>query len=118
MALRAADASDWHAMTGTVEPEAWFGLVETNQWMIEGMGAIYRSLDGRWWVMFVRAPGVRKVKTAHASAKKLFQMASEQNIAVHALADSKISGAEKWIARFGFKKTGEELEGYPVWALK
>lgn len=102
MALRLATDDDWHAMFGIPAPGRWFGMVEANDWMIEGLGAIYLGTDDKWWMTFQRAPGVRKVKTAHAGAMKLLAAAREQGLEIHAIAHPEIRGAEMWLKRLGF----------------
>ena len=35
-----------------------FGFVEQEKaWLIDGMGTVYKGLDGRWWITFQRTPG-------------------------------------------------------------
>ena len=115
--LRVATDDDWHAWTGKPAPGQWFGLVDATPHLIEGLGAIYADIEGRWWITFERCPGVGKVKTAHAAAKQLLGMARERGLAVHAIADNRISGAEKWIERLGFARTDETRGGLAVWVL-
>lgn len=113
--LRPATDSDWEAVTGMPAPGDWFGLVEARPHLIEGMGAIYRATDGRWWLTFHRTAGVGKVKTAHAAARKLLAMAQERGRTIHALADPAIAGAELWIERLGFTRTDETQGGIAIW---
>lgn len=117
MALRPAVDSDWAAVTGMQAPGEWFGFVDDGGWIINGMGAIYRATDGRWWITFVRCPGVGKVKTAHASARRLISQANDMGISVSALADPSIDGSEMWVERLGFRRTAETIEGIHVWTL-
>lgn len=117
MALRPARDIDWVAMTGLSPPDEWFGYVEATNHLVEGIGAIYRDGEGRWWVTFQRLPFVSKVKTAHKAAKQLIAAARERGIEVRAIADPRIDGAELWIERLGFQRTDETIGGYEVWAL-
>lgn len=117
MALRPAVDDDWSALFGTPPPAVWFGLTEASRWMIDGMGVVYQSADDRWWVAFQRAPGVRKTKTAHKAGRQLLADCAARGITVHTICDMRISGAEKWLVRFGFKRSGENIEGYDVWTL-
>lgn len=117
MALRPARNDDWQAITGQQAPGQWFGIVSDNGWMIEGLGAVYRDIEDRWWLTFYRAPGVRKLKTAHATAKQLIAEALSTGIRLYVLPDPRITGSEVWIARFGFQKTDETREGVAVWTL-
>lgn len=118
MALRPATADDWAAMFGMQEPADWFGLVEARPHLVEGLGCIYRDASGRWWISFKRCPGVGKTKTAHASAKRLLDMARERGITVHGIADPEIDGGEKWLERLGFRRTDDELGGLRVWQTR
>lgn len=115
MALRKATADDWIAMFGIDAPAEWFGYVEARTHLVEGLGAIYRAVDGRWWISFSRCPGVHKVKSAHAGARKLLADATERGITVHAIADPKFPGSETWIERLGFTRSAESKEGLSVW---
>lgn len=116
--LRRARGEDWAAICGTPEPAEWFGYAEARPHFIDGLGCVFLGVDGRWWVLFKRAPGVRKVKTAHAAARRLFAEAKDKGIEVHGLADPEISGAAVWMARLGFEQTDETREGHPVWVLR
>jgi hypothetical protein len=118
MALRRAEDADWEAMTGMPAPSDWFGLVEASNYLIEGMGAIYRDMCGRWWFAFQRVPFAGKIKTAHKAAKVLLNEAAERGIEVRAIADPRIDGSQLWIERLGFKKTDEEIEGHAVWLIQ
>lgn len=118
MALRPATADDWAAMTGLPAPGEWFGYVEGRAHLIEGLGAIYLAGDGRWWITFQRCPGVGKVKTAHAGAKRLLAESQERGVTVHALAQPGMPGADMWLERLGFAMTGQELEGVAVWQTR
>lgn len=113
--LATATADDYVAMTGMPEPAEWFGLASRRPWLVEGIGVVYRAADGRWWLSFQRAPGVHKVKTAHAAAKRLLAEADGRGLVLHALADPRIDGAEAWIERLGFRRSGEKMEGLDVW---
>jgi len=115
MALQAATDSDWAAIAGRAPPGAWWGYVEARPHFIEGFGAIYQAADGRWWLTFARSPGITKTKSAHAGAKRLLADAAEKGITVHVLADPRIDGAEMWVERLGFRRSGEKLEGLDVW---
>ena len=117
MALRLATDDDWTAMFAMPAPGAWFGLVEASAWLVEGLGAVTLCEDGRWWITFARAPGIRKTKTAHTAAKKLIAMAKSENLTLFALADPAICGATLWIERLGFRRSGETREGIDVWTL-
>lgn len=118
MALRPATDDDWTAMFGIPVPAEWFGLCLSRPWLIEGLGAIFLGQDGRWWIMFQRCPGVAKVKTAHAAAKRLLAMADGRGLKVHGFADPRISGAEMWMERLGFARTDEDIGGLKVWVRK
>lgn len=113
--LRAATDNDYEAFFGRPAPAEWFGLVEARPYLIEGIGCIFRCTEGRYWLAFVRCPGVSKVKTAHAAAKKLLSMAEERGLTVHALADPDIQGSSKWIERLGFRRSDETKGDLPVW---
>lgn len=113
--LRTATESDFAAVTGKPAPGDWFGLVSARPHLIEGMGLVYRDINDRWWLSFVRCPGVTKVKTAHAGAKQLLALADQRGVIVNALADPEISGAAKWIERLGFRRTDETQGGLTVW---
>ncbi len=115
MALRAARDDDWAAVTGLPAPGDWFGLVADRPGLIDGLGAIYRDTEDRWWITFQRTPGVSMVKTAHAGAKRLLTMARGRGIAVNALAQPGIDGADRWLARLGFEATQETKEGHTIW---
>lgn len=113
--LATATADDYVAMTGLPEPAEWFGLAYRRPWLVEGIGVVYRAKDGRWWLSFQRAPGVSKVKTAHAAAKRLLAEADARGITLHTLADPRIDGSEAWIERLGFRRSGDAMEGLDVW---
>jgi hypothetical protein len=117
MGLRPATDDDWYVFTGQTPPKAWFGYVYENDFMILGLGGFFSSLDGRWWMTFRRAPGARQTKSAHTAALRLVALAAEAGITLHALADDRVDGAQKWIERLGFRATEEQIEGYTVWAL-
>lgn len=105
-------------MHGTPAPANWFGLVDARPYLIEGIGAIYQGVDGHWWITFQRCPGVGKVLSAHKAAKQLLGLARERGLAVHALAEPGIAGAEMWLSRLGFERTHETRQGHPVWVRK
>lgn len=105
-------------MTGLPAPRDWFGLVEASDWLVEGLGAIYRGADGRWWLTFQRAPHVRKVKLAHRSALTLLTRAKRDGLTVHTLPDPSIDGAETWIRRLGFEPEPEAYGGVTVWRTR
>lgn len=116
MAIRPADDDDWAAMTGYQAPAEWFGFVEQEKsWLIDGMGTIYKGLDGRWWITFQRTPGVRKLKTAQAAAKRLLAEAESRGITVNGMPDPKICGSTVWMERLGFRRTDENIGGIDVW---
>lgn len=116
MALRPATEEDWVAFTGLPVPGTWMGLVYATPWLIEGMGAVYLGTDGRWWLTFERAPGVRRVKTAHRAAKQLLSEIEALGVGpVHAQANPRIDGATLWMERLGFRRSDDELGGLPVW---
>lgn len=115
MALRVATDDDWAAVTGTQAPFVWFGIADAGTHMIDGLGAIYLDAFDRWWLVFQRAPTVRKVHTAHRAAKQLLGIAQERGIVVHTLADPRIEGSVAWIKRLGFRRTDEIVGGHPVW---
>ena len=118
MALRPATEADWSAMTGLPAPLEWFGFTEqTRPWLIDGIGAVYLGSDGRWWITFQRALGVKKTKTAHAAARKLLGEAKARGLSVNGLADPAITGADTWMARLGFRHTDERIGGIDVWTL-
>ena len=56
MALRIASDDDYEAMFGMPAPAAWHGLVAASDWLIEGLGCVYRCTEGRWWLGFARSP--------------------------------------------------------------
>lgn len=117
--IRLATTDDWAAFTGKADPPEWHGYVDASEWLIEGLGAVFKGDGGKWWITFVRAPGVRKTKTAHAMAKRLLKEAKDKGFwPVHGLADPRITGAEKWMQRLGFVPTDDEQWGLPVWVLK
>jgi hypothetical protein len=118
MALRAIEPSDWEAWTGRPAPPAMIGIADANDYMIEGLGVIYLADDDRWWLTFARAPGVRKVKTAHRMARHLISVAIEAGMRVHALADPRRSGSELWIERLGFVKSDETMGGFAIWRTR
>jgi len=115
MALREARDEDWESITGSPAPAEWKGYAEASDWLIEGLGAIYRGTDGRWWITFERLPLVRKVKSAHACARRLLAWASSEGVAVHAIADPRKDGASMWVERLGFQPTDERIGGLTVW---
>lgn len=115
--LRPATDDDYEAFYGRAAPAEWFGLVDASPYLIEGLGLVFKCTEQRWWVAFARCPGVGKVKTAHTAAKQLLSMARDRGLAVHALADTGIPGAEKWLARLGFMPTDEMKGGMTVWTL-
>lgn len=115
--IETATDDDYSAMFGTMPPQEWFGLVAKTQWLILGIGAVYRGTDGKYWMMFTRSPGVRMTKTAHMAGKRLVQQAKDKGLEVRALADNRISGAALWLRKLGFKQSTETIEGYPVWTL-
>lgn len=120
MALRPATDSDWAAFSGLRAPGRWVGLVhQDSPWLIDGFGAVYWGVDGRWWITFARAPGVRKIKTAHKAAKALLALAEAEGMTpIYAMPDDRIGGAEFWLRHLGFEPTDETREGTPVWARK
>ena len=115
MALREARDEDWEGITGSTAPAEWRGYVEASDWLVEGLGAIYRGTDQRWWITVVRLPLVRKVKTAHACAKKLLDWAKREGVSVHAIPDPRKDGSELWLQRLGFTPTDDRLGGLTVW---
>jgi hypothetical protein len=115
MALRPATDDDWIALYGSEPPGNWFGLVSARSWLIEGMGAVYCDVNGRWWATFSRTPGVVKIKTAHEGARKLLAAARERNIVLHAIAKPGVDKAELWLARLGFAPSDETVGGLTVW---
>lgn len=117
MRIERATETDWAAVTGLQPPTFWSGIVAKSDVFVYGIGAMYRAADGRWWLMFVRSPGVGMVKTAHSCAKRLIEEARQEHRDLHTLADTRIAGAEKWLVRLGFKQTAELKEGCPVWVL-
>ncbi len=117
MALRPATDDDWEALTGNRAPAEWFGLVDANEWLIEGAGAIYKAEDGSWWVTFVRIPGVRKIKLAHRAARQLLDEAKRRGIEVRAIADPRITGSSMWIERLGFSRSDSTIKGNSIWTL-
>jgi hypothetical protein len=115
MALRIASDDDYEALFGMPAPAEWHGLVAASNWLIEGLGCVYRCTEGRWWLGFARSPGVRKTKTAHAGARALLAHADRNGLTLHAIADPAIRGAEMWIARLGFERTDEQRQGLTIW---
>lgn len=113
--LRPATDADYEAMFGRPAPADWFGLVSAKPHLIEGIGLVFRCAEDRWWLSFVRCPGVGKVKTAHGAAKQLLAMADARGVTVNALADPDIAGAETWIERLGFRRSDETKGGLAVW---
>ena len=118
MALRPATADDYEAITGLPAPGEWFGLVEAKPHLVEGIGLVYRDVEGAWWVTFKRCPFVRKIKTAHAGAKQLLQMARDRGLVVHAIPDPEVDGADRWMVRLGFRRTERTIGGLAVWDRK
>lgn len=116
--LRPATPRDWSAITGMRPPSVWSGIADAGPHLVHGLGGIYLAEDGRWWVFFHRTPGVRKVKTAHKSAKILLGSAREAGITVHAVEDDTITGAAVWLERLGFEMTDERLGGLRVWQIR
>lgn len=100
---------------GVPAPGQFFGFALDRGWLLEGVGGIYLGVDGRWWISFKRCPGVAKVKTAHACAKRLLAEAKERGITVHGMAQPGIDGATTWLKRLGFVETDENLGGLTVW---
>lgn len=119
MALRQANDDDWKAVFAMPVPAAWFGLaLDRNAWVIEGLGAIYRGGDDRWWISFQRCLGLVKTKTAHAAAKQLLAMAADLEITVHGISQPGIEGGDRWMAKLGFVETDETLGGLTVWRTR
>lgn len=116
--LRPATDADWSAMFGIPPPGIWSGMVAATDHVIYGLGGIYASEDGSWWITFSRWPGVRYRKLAHKAARIILDAAREAGIAVHAIADPAIEGSELWIKRLGFKETDETRGGLAVWVLR
>ena len=110
--LRAATADDWIVLLGVEPPPVSHSWVADLGYMLAGLGGFYRAEDGRWWVTFVRAPGIRHTLTANKAARLALHTADEMEITLNAIADTRIAGAEQWLERLGFRRTDERHEGH------
>lgn len=113
--LRRADGADWLAWFGTPAPEHWLGLVAEDDRMLLGIGGFYAGIDGRWWAMMLRAPGVDRTKTMQRAARLTLDIAREAGVALMARADPRIGAAAGWLRRLGFVETDEMVGDLRVW---
>lgn len=104
-------------MTGLPVPAYWIGLVCEEGGARVGIGGIYEGVDGRWWAS-IKA-GARRPVALWRAARDVLEAAGNAGVAVHALADDRIEGAERFLMRIGFRPTDEMIEGYRVlkWTL-
>lgn len=113
--LRPATADDWYVFLGVREPAAWSGYVAADRDLLIGFGGVCLGVDGRWWAYFRKIPGVRAPVTAQKAARMLLSNLSSDWLPLHAQADPRIFGAEKWLRHLGFVASDEILEGERVW---
>ena len=111
--LRTATADDWSALTGLPVPGYWIGLAYDEGGRTLGLGGLYEGADGRWWAT-VLAREKRPI-ALHKAARQVLETADAADVDVHAVADTRIEGAEVFLARLGFARTNETIGGYAVW---
>lgn len=107
--LRTATAEDWSAFTGLPVPASWIGLVAERAGAVVGIGALVEDQPGVWVAMVQRAPGVTGTLCLMRGARILLDTARSVGVPVQACADSRIDGAERFLARIGFEWTGETI---------
>lgn len=113
MGLRESTADDWARLAPDwPRPPHWIGLAADDG---AGFGGLYEAVDGRWWGIARRAPGVRRATTLMRAAREMLTVAQAAGVPVHALADPDIDGADRFLARLGFWRTSETIEQYEVW---
>lgn len=113
--LRRADAADWQAFFGAPAPPHWLGLIAEDDRMMLGFGGFYAGVDGRWWAMMVRAPGVSRTLTMQRAARLTLDIAREAGVSLMARADPRIGAAPAWLKRLGFSETDETVGDLKVW---
>lgn len=110
--LKLATDDHWRSLVGTEPPGVWFGLVHIKYGEAVSIGCVYEALDGRWWVSF---KGERHPFSMMRGARDVLEFAREQQIEMHALADKRVAGSEKWLERCSFKPTLEVIEDHRVY---
>lgn len=118
--LRVATNDDWRSLSAMPVPPHWIGFACEADGEVCGFGGLYEAVDGRWWAMVQRRPGVRRPLAMMRAARAVLETAGAADVPVHALADRDIEGAQKFLDHLGFRKTGETIEGYEVhqWARR
>jgi hypothetical protein len=111
--LRVATDEDWSEMTGLDVPGHWIGLVCEDGGKRVCIGGLYEGMDGRWWAT-VHATSRRPVALWKA-AREVLTVAERAGTPVHALVNPEIDGADRFLARCGFRPTNETMGGHVVW---
>lgn len=111
--LRPATADDWRAMLGMEAPAHWIGLACEEGDRLLGIGGAYEGQDGRWWASI--AVREKRPLSLMKAAREILETADSARVPLHAIPDSRIEGAEKFLVRIGFKATGETIEGREVY---
>jgi hypothetical protein len=110
---------DWQIVfPGCPIPGYWVGFVSRSEYMIEGLGGFFLTDCNRYW-MFVRVmPGVRKPVLLHKMARLTIAIAEEAGIRLWAQCDERFARSSVWLARLGFVKTDEAINGVNVWVRR
>lgn len=111
--LRDATNDDWRSLVGTDPPGYWHGLVYVEGGAVLGIGGVFEAEDGRWWAV-VKAIEKRPVALMRAT-REVLAAADRAGVPLLAKPSPQIDGADRFLARIGFRPTPELLGGEPVW---
>ena len=111
--LRVATPADWTALTGMAAPGAWIGLAYEEEGRLLALGAAFEATDGRWWVSVT--PGVHRPVALMRGSREVVDTLVRAGVTAHALANPAVPGAERFLERIGFERSGETIGGHMIW---
>jgi hypothetical protein len=111
--LRPATDRDWLDIVGMQAPDFHIGYVAEVAGVPTALGCLIHGDNGRWWLTMKRRGEMSRF-TLWRATQRVLSVARDAKVTVHAIADARVAGSERFLERLGFVASGEFYDQHKV----